>query len=368
MRVSDLNRDLDDLRRWYYMEKGKCVCLCCDQRLAPEAIDAHLEGHTDAEKFELLVNADSVFGFNATQKAFLQLLFSQGLKDKEIGRLLGLSPSTAQRIRNGFIAGLREARGMLLLNDLLGNALQRRGYTSGIQENLQLPALNEEGIVRGFYSTKRQIHAAGLLHPTTIILVAMPDSGTGEPSLLVVDKGDQQLSSDVTPLALHAYDLLGNHVRRADAPTMALSQPFPWEEAMWNCARNQLDEELSVYTPGKTSLPLDEGHLFHLYTDRYTGPSTEGENNENSWVLVFRFPPELYHDETDIRLEDDWVDTLGGAKERKYVCKFWPLRDILREVVEKPGDALDGIRRVLGRLESDPELMRKFRQLAGCEV
>lgn len=257
---------------------------------------------------------------------------------------------------------------MLLLGDLLGDTLRRRGYTSDASENTQLPVLNEQGIVRGFYSTKRQLHAAGLLHPTTIILVAMPDPKTGEPCLLVVDKGDQQFSSDASPLALHAYDLLGGHVRRADAPTMALGRPFPWEEAMWNCARNQLDAELSVYTPGKASLPLDEVHLFHLYTDRYTGPHAEGENNESSWVMVFRFPPELHTNETDIRVEDDWIDSLGGSKERKYVCKFWPLPDILREVAARPGDALDGIRRVLSRLESDPDLMRQFRQMAGCEA
>ncbi|MPN27694.1 hypothetical protein SDC9_175128 [bioreactor metagenome] len=52
----------------------------------------------------------------------------------------------------------------------------------------------------------------------------------------------------------------------------------------------------------------------------------------------------------EVRIKDDWIDSIGESVSRTYVGRFWLLGELIRQVDAHPEQANDGLRRVLKRL------------------
>ncbi|HRV98984.1 MAG TPA: hypothetical protein P5201_10355, partial [Aminobacteriaceae bacterium] len=58
----------------------------------------------------------------------------------------------------------------------------------------------------------------------------------------------------------------------------------------------------------------------------------------------------------EVRIKDDWIDSIGEPVSRTYVGRFWRFSDIRREVETHPEHANDGLKRVLEQLSENPDL------------
>jgi len=348
------------------------ICVYCGETVPADQLRKHASRHDRQEKFDLLLNADSVFAFTAKEKSYLYYVFT-GCKDKEIAQKMGIPEVSARRMRNQFNNRMRQARGLLLLDDLLGDSLKRRKKKKPEPERTRIPSLDEafnvldEAFnVLAFYPTKRALHEAGLLHPTSILVVYKRDPETGEPAFLVVDKADKLgAGDDVSPVA-SALDVLGGHVREEDFPIVDgdeglehtyVRNPLPLAPVVfWNCARRELAREL-------VSPSQPEENLTLWFTDRYRDEPGAGKNNEISWVFLCRYTngtQHLLNVPGEVRIKDDWIDSIGESVSRTYVGRFWRLSELIREVDAHPEQTNDGLRRVIKRLSEEPKLLDKL--------
>ena len=340
------------------------VCIYCGETVPADQLKKHASRHTQQEQFDLLLNADSVFAFTAKEKRYLSDVFA-GRKDKEIAQRMGIPEVSARRMRNQLNNRMRQARGLLLLDELLGDSLKRRKKRKPEPERTAIPSLDEAGNVLAFHATKRALHEAGLLHPTSILVVYKRDPETGEPAILVVDKADQLSAGEDASAIPAALDVLGGHVREGDFPMADgeedmerayAGKPLPFEPVLWNCARRELAREL--VSPGQPN-----ENLSFWFTDRYSGAHAEGVNNELSWVFLCRYSNGTLRSLNvpgEVRIKDDWIDSIGESVSRTYVGRFWRLSDLSREVTAHPEQANDGLKRVLKRLSEQPELLKKL--------
>ena len=343
---------------------GAQICIYCGERVPADQQKKHASRHGRQEKFDLLLNADSVFAFTAKEKSYLYHVFA-GLKDKEIAQKMGIPEVSARRMRNQFHNRMRQARGLLLLDELLGDSLKRRKKKKPEPERTRIPSLDESFSVLTFYPTKRALHEAGLLHPTSILVVYKRDPKTGEPAVLVVDKADKLGAGDDTSPVASALDVLGGHVREEDFPLIGdgsgavgtyTGKPIPVDPVLWNCARRELAREL-------VSPSQPEENLTLWFTDRYRDEPGAGKNNEISWVFFCRYTngtQHLLNVPGEVRIKDDWIDSIGESVSRTYVGRFWRLSELARQVDAHPEQANDGLRRVLKRLSEEPELLDKL--------
>ncbi|MEA4939706.1 MAG: hypothetical protein VB091_08995 [Christensenella sp.] len=343
---------------------GAQICIYCGERVPADQQKKHASRHGRQEKFDLLLNADSVFAFTAKEKSYLYHVFA-GLKDKEIAQKMGIPEVSARRMRNQFNNRMRQARGLLLLDELLGDSLKRRKKKKPESERTRIPSLDEAGNVLAFYPTKRTLHEAGLLHPTSILVVYKRDPKTGEPAFLVVDKADKLGAGDDASPVASALDVLGGHVREEDFPLNSgasdaegafAGKPIPVDPVLWNCARRELAREL-------VSPSQPEENLSLWFTNRYRGTHAEGTNNEISWVFFCRYTngtQHLLNVPGEVRIKDDWIDSIGESVSRTYVGRFWRLGELIRQVDAHPEQANDGLKRVLKRLSEEPELLDKL--------
>lgn len=335
-------------------KKPNSVCIYCDKAVSPDDMASHLSQHTDAERFQTILHADSIFGFTAKEKSYLSLVFA-GYKDEEIAAKMGIPAVSARRMRNQFNNQMRMARGLLAMGDLLGDKLKRRKKEKSKKQGTEIPSLDKAGTVTALYNTKRELHGDGALHMTTIIAVVKRDPETTEPALLIVDKGDQKTTLGETEIS--ALDLLGGHLRTCDLggidPGDIIGNPLPIDAAMWSCARRELEREL--VSPAQAP-----ENLHFWFEDRYTGENAEGVNNELSWVFFCRYSGTLDKLNTpgEPRVKDDWIDSIGAETSRTYVGRFWRLSEIMEEAARKPKSINDGLMRVLTRLKSDKALTK----------
>ncbi len=339
------------------------VCVYCGEAVPADQMKRHASRHGRQEKLDLLLNADSVFGFTAKEKRYLAEVFA-GRKDKEIAQRMGIPEVSARRMRNLLNNRMRQARGLLLLDELLGDSLKRRKKKKPEPERTAIPSLDEAYNVLAFYETKRALHEAGLLHPTSILVVYKRDPETGEPAFLVVNKADQLGAGEDASSIPAALDLLGGHVREEDFPLADgaednersyVRKPLPFETVLWNCARRELAREL-------VSPSQPEENLTLWFTDRY-GKHKEGTNNEISWVFLCRYTngtQHLLNVPGEVRIKDDWIDSIGESVSRTYVGRFWRLSELSREVTAHPEQANDGLRRVIKHLSEKPTLLDKL--------
>ena len=341
----------------------KKTCIYCGVEVPCDSLRQHALMHTDQEKFDLLLHADSVFAFTAKEKLYLNYVFS-GYKDKEIAPKMGIPEVSARRMRNQFNNLIRQARGLLLLNDLLGDKLSRRKKEKPVKQGTQIPSIDELGIVQAFHPTKHILHERGLLHATTIIVVIKNDPETGEPAFLIVDKADKQSGYDA--LTVSALDVLGGHVRTEDfvqAPNedyqagAYVGKPLPFDSVMWNCARRELSREL-------VSPCQSEKSLSFWFENRYKGIHDEDINNEISWVFLCDYRNgtlDKLNVPGEVRVKDDWIDSIGEQVSRTYVGRFWRLSDIQNEVTAHPEHVYDGLKRVIQKLSDDPSVYESLR-------
>jgi hypothetical protein len=340
-------------------EKPDDVCIYCGETVPCDSLRQHAAQHSRQEKFDLLLHADSVFSFNNKEKRYLNYVFS-GYKDKEIARLMGIPEVSARRMRNLFNNRMRQARGLLLLDSLLEGKLKRRKKKKAEKINARIPSIDEQGIVQAFYPTKRALHEAGLLHVTSIIVVVKRDPETGEPAFLIVDKADKQVSTgNGLPAAM--LDVLGGHVREEDFPPVRgegdighayTGQPLPFDTVLWNCAQRELSREL-------VSPSQDGASLSFWFENRYSGKHAEGINREISWVFLCRYQNgtlDKLNAPGEVRVKDDWIDSIGESVSHTYVGRFWKLSDIQNKVSEHPEQVNDGLKRVLEQLSKNPGL------------
>ena len=82
-------------------DTSKKTCIYCGVEVPCDSLRQHALMHTDQEKFDLLLHADSVFAFTAKEKLYLNYVFS-GYKDKEIAPKMGIPEVSARRMRNQF--------------------------------------------------------------------------------------------------------------------------------------------------------------------------------------------------------------------------------------------------------------------------
>ncbi len=337
------------------------VCIYCEAEIPDEELNRHAMLHSRKEQFELLLNADSIFAFTNKEKRYLHFVF-EGYKDKKIAQLMDIPEVSARRMRNQFNNRIQQARGLLALDALFGSALKRRKKQKSENDRSMIPALNEQGIIQAFYPTKRALHEAGLLHATSIIVVVKRDPESGEPALLVVDKADKQISTYDGQSVYALLDVLGGHVREEDFPPVPgqeeirlayTGQRLPFETVLWNCATRELSREL-------ISPSQDETSLSFWFEDRFCGKHVEGINHEISWVYLCRYQHgtlDKLNMPGEVRVKDDWIDSLGELVSRTYVARFWRLREIQSEVAAHPEQANDGLKRVLAQLSQNPRLL-----------
>ena len=338
-------------------------CIYCNEDVPFDSLKEHTKLHTNHEKFDILLHADSVFAFTAKEKRYLNYVF-HGYKDKAIAQKMGIPEVSARRMRNQFNNLMRQARGLLLLNDLLGDKLKRRKKEKALKGGTEIPSIDDLGIVQAFHPTKHIVHEKGLLHATTIIVVIKNDPETGEPAFLVVDKADKQSGYDT--LAVSALDVLGGHVRREDFFHMPseeyvaetfVGKPLPLESIMWNCARRELSRELISPCQSDESLSF-------WFENRYTGIHAEGTNNEISWVFLCEYKNGTQNKLNvpgEVRVKDDWINSIGEQVSRTYVGRFWRLSDIQNEVAAHPEHVYDGLKRVIQKLSDDPTVYESLK-------
>jgi len=341
-------------------EKPSSICIYCGEEVPDDLLRQHATRHNRLEKFDLLLHADSIFAFNAKEKRYLHYVFF-GYKDKEIAKLMGIPEVSARRMRNLFNNRIRQARGLLLLDELLDGNLKRRKKKKAEKEKTRMPSIDDQGIIQAFHPTKRALHEAGLLHATSIIVIVKRDPETGEPALLIVDKADKQVSSEDGLPTASALDVLGGHVREEDFPPIAgeedtarayAGQPLPFETVLWNCARRELSREL-------VSPSQDSACLSFWFENRYSGKHAEGVNREVSGVFLCQYKNgtlSKLNVPGEVRIKDDWIDSIGEPVSRTYVGRFWRFSDIRREVETHPEHANDGLKRVLEQLSENPDL------------
>ena len=316
-------------------------------------IEHQLEALPPQEKLAFLTNADSLFGFSALEKAYLMKVF-EGKNDAQIAGELHIPLSTSKWMRNEFLSKMRQARGMLMIESILDGKMSRREYRRPARKADELPFFDDKYIIRGFCREKRQLHDAGLFHATVIIIVAKRLPETGEMMILVSDKADQLPASGKDTAVRHAYDLIGGHIKRIDAP-MEIGDPFPFERAMESAARRELSAEL-VLRKSKH----DPDRLDRLYVDRHQGPLGGGTNHELSWVYLYPVLPSdtVFHTPGGVRIRDDWIDSIGEKVIRYYPGRFYSVPEIAAEIDKNPSDANDALTRVLEHMKMDNDLLQ----------
>ena len=110
---------------------------------------------------------------------------------------------------------------------------------------------------------------------------------------------------------------------------------------------------------------VDRGRLMLVdadpaFTDRYRDEPGAGKNNEISWVFFCRYTNGTQHSLNvpgEVRIKDDWIDSIGESVSRTYVGRFWRFGELIRQVDAHPEQANDGLKRVLKRLSEEPELL-----------
>ena len=60
-------------------------CIYCNEDVPFDSLKEHTKLHTNHEKFDILLHADSVFAFTAKEKRYLNYVF-HGYKDKAIAQ------------------------------------------------------------------------------------------------------------------------------------------------------------------------------------------------------------------------------------------------------------------------------------------
>ena len=339
-------------------------CIYCEKDVPSEDMEQHLTQHSDSEKFQIYLQADSIVTFTAKEKKYLTLAFG-GDDDKAIAKKMGIPEVSARRMCSEFKNQIRHSRRVHAMSALLGSNLDRQKRSESIPLHTELPVLDESEIVQGFCKTKRELHERGALHATSQIVI-VKRLETGEPAILVVDKANQTMTfGDEDPFIV-IYDILGGHVRVCDWPFALeknsnrkklfdaknlIGTAFEKEKVMWACGRRELAREL-------ISPKQRDDNLSFWFEDRYTGKNDEGINNELTWVFLCR-----YHNDVpaaakqlnipgEVRIKDDWIDSIGRTTSHTYVGRFWRIPE-LREELKKPTiRALDGLERVLKKLDN----------------
>ncbi|MDL2232356.1 hypothetical protein LJC63_02080 [Ruminococcaceae bacterium OttesenSCG-928-L11] len=353
-------------------------CIYCEKEIPLTDMPAHLAQHSDSEKLAIYLHADSIITFTAKEKKYLSLAFL-GDDDKTIAAKMGIPEVSARRMGGEFRNQIRHSRRVLAMTKLLGNNLDRQKRSESIPIHTEMPVLDEAGMVKGFCKTKRELHESKALHGTTLIVV-VKKLETG-PAILVVDKGNQKISFNEDDLFLTVYDVLGGHVRVCDWATELdrkfgyneldkqydyhelIDKPFPKEKAMWACAQREQKDELISPKQSNESLSF-------WFEDRYTGQNDEGVNDEITWVFLCRYQnanpaaSKQLNISGEVRIKDEWIDSIGRTTPHTYVGRFWRIPD-LREELKKPTvKALDGLERVLKKLD-DPAAMKHLMDWLG---
>ena len=339
-------------------------CIYCEKEIPSEDMEQHLAQHSNREKFQIYLQADSIVTFTAKEKKYLTLAFL-GDDDKTIAKKMNIPEVSARRMCSEFKNQIRHSRRVLAMSKLLGSNLDRKKRSESIPLHTEMPVLDESGIVQGFCKNKRELHEAEALHTTSLIVI-VKRLETGEPAILIVDKTNQAMTFVEEGKFIIIYDILGGHARVCDWDTRLeknfdykklIGTAFPKEKVMWNCGRRELARELVSPKQGDESLSF-------WFEDRHTGKNDEGVNDEITWVFLCR-----YHNDVpaaskelnipgEVRIKDDWIDSIGRTTSHTYVGRFWRIPE-LREELKKPTvKALDGLERVLKKLDEDHAAMK----------
>ena len=370
MKISDFD-DLSVLLRGFRgTEKDHIsTCIYCEKEVPIEDMPAHLEQHGDSEIFQIYLQADSIVLFTAKEKQYLSLAFL-GDNDKIIAEKMGIPHVSARRMRNEFKNQIRQARRLLAMAKLFGNKLDRQMRSEPTQLHTEIPAIDEAEKVLHFCKTKRELHQNGSLHPTSIIVVVKKDPETGSPAILVVDKASKTMALGEDNTVFIIYDVLGGHVRLCDWDikldkgfdcSKLIGQAFPKEEAMWNCSRRELRREL-------VSPKQSDESLSFWFEDRHTGENDEGINNELTWCFLCRYQNDAsteLNTPGEVRIKDDWIDSIGRTTSHTYVGRFWRIPELREELNKSNVKALDGLERILKKLEEDPAEMEHIIEWLG---
>jgi hypothetical protein len=123
---------------------------------------------------------------------------------------------------------------------------------------------------------------------------------------------------------------------------------------MLNCARRELEREL--VSPKQSS-----GSLSFWFEDRYTGENSEGLNNEITWCFICKYQGGAHNAPGETpRIKDDWIDSIGRVATHTYVGRFWRIPELREELKKDGATAFDGLERILGKLENDPEAANRL--------
>ncbi|MCL2671180.1 MAG: hypothetical protein FWF10_03980 [Clostridiales bacterium] len=344
------NADIQDLLRGYTKQK-KYSCLWCNAAFSSESeAQEHVDtAHTPESRFNILLNADSLFNFSTLEFLVYGGMFL-GMDAKAIGDELGQSPSSVRGVRQNFYNQVAQAKAMLMLHEIISlrqSPLRRYNKASESErEKEQKLAVDNDNRVSGLYNIT-ELHGQPMRHATCLILL-MQKGDDGDLRFFCVDKARKSTGGHGS---LFLWDCAGTHLSVSDLNLSAdkaigtTLQPKHFK----NAALRDLSKTLRIpYTD------VNPGSLAYLFTNSYSGPISYGINHEITDVFVYKLPS----DAKNIKIYDQYTDSLGETVKKQFRTKYFNYAELLTEYRERR--LMEGLSRVVEVFERQPEQFEKL--------
>ncbi len=307
-----------------------------------------------------LLNMDSVLALSYMEKNIYRLIYL-GKSDKEICEELSVNPSTLRTYKANLRKQMCSAKIILLLVKKLGLSLSR-SYTKKTIENHLSHILDEENRITGF-AIKDDLH--NVHNPqkhATVIVLAGQRGADGVVRYVTCSKSVQLLTgkSFLDKSGNDWIDILGGHVKMNDGGKIGEKL----DEKIYDCAvQRELSEELHL----KNFKDLKSGKLKLLYYDECNHINyPTGWNYEKSGVYMYRIPDSIKP--SDIVTYDEWNDSIGETVKRRFPSCMMSWHDLVQLAEDKVQGkkALDGLKRVVSGINSEPELYKAMTEFFSC--
>ncbi|MCL2136131.1 MAG: hypothetical protein FWH40_01190 [Coriobacteriia bacterium] len=353
--IKDTN--IADLLNGYVQQMNVYVCIWCNAEF--ESVDeaqAHIKGHTPEDRFEILMNADSLISYSTLEYWVLMEMF-RGKEPIEISEELQINPSSVRGARQNFFNETARAKIVLMLLNLITDKQKPlRKYSRAVgSDEVQLKdqklAVDEDNRVTALYNIT-ELHRKPIKHATTLILLT-DITAEGDLLFLCVDKARKSYGKNIENR--HLWDCMGTHLGASDVLTISDDKGVIGTklqaEHFRNAAIRDLEETLRV-----AHLKIDPSQLAFMFTDEYQGTSLYGAGINHEITDVFSYRIDTSR---NIKVWDEYIDSLGGRVKKQFRMKKMSYIELLAEY--KAGNLMDGLARVVTAFEQDQSYLERIK-------
>jgi len=331
--------DIEVLQNGYYQEDDAYCCVWCQaQYMKQSDIKAHIkEKHSASDCFYEMLNADSLLDYSYSEKAILMAMY-EGKNPEVLADKLQIKPATIRSIRrNLFVRYHRTKLEYLVLQNSFQQRPKRKYTKMQKDKSTMLVTIDSNQNITGQY-TKAEVHnpLSYKYHPTVIILPFVKTANGLE--ILVANKNHKvnrhTLSQDEGEEAY--WDVCGGHVESQD---LRPGQTRLDEEVFRCCAKRELMEELVLKEKQLETIDLCGPLIIEEY-----GPASMPDKTINHELsAVFGY---LLDSVSGVKIQDDYIDTLGNHVTRSFTTRLIPLGKLLWQYQTRPQNFMDGLGRV----------------------